>query len=102
MNNLTKLPLLISAAALLAFSQQTRQEITRPANPAEDGRPNSDNVPDAYAITSQFKRVVILRFKYDIDLLAGLQRMVREQKIKNGVILAGIGSVRRLPSSRGK
>src|SRR5262249_7112456 len=32
--------------------------------------------------------------KFDTDLLAGLERMVKEEKIRNAVILAGAGSVR--------
>ncbi len=36
----------------------------------------------------------MLRFKYDTDLLAGLEQMVKQQKIRNGVILNGFGSVR--------
>jgi predicted DNA-binding protein with PD1-like motif len=36
---------------------------------------------------------VVLRFKYQADLLAGIERLVKEQGIKNGVILAGAGSV---------
>jgi predicted DNA-binding protein with PD1-like motif len=38
--------------------------------------------------------VVVLRFKYQTDLLAGLEKMVKQQKIKNAVILSGVGSVR--------
>jgi predicted DNA-binding protein with PD1-like motif len=38
--------------------------------------------------------VVVLRFKYQADLLAGIEKMVKEQKIRNAVILAGAGSVR--------
>ncbi len=76
----------------LAAAQQTRREIVNPS--ATDAQPNSDKVPAALAISSQFQRVVILRFKYDTDLLAGLQEMVRQQKIQNGVILSAFGSVR--------
>jgi len=39
--------------------------------PAEDAKANSDKVPDAYAISGQFERVLVLRFKYQTDLLAG-------------------------------
>ena len=35
--------------------------------PAEDTRANSDAVPDVYAITGHFDRVVILRIKYNTD-----------------------------------
>ena len=38
--------------------------------------------------------MVVLRFKYQADLLAGIEKMVKEQKIRNAVILAGAGSVR--------
>lgn len=86
------------AAAFLvpgAFAQQTRFESGGASrNPAEDARPNSDKVPDAYAIPTQFQKVLILRFKYDTDLLAGIEKMVKENHIVNGVILAGAGSVR--------
>ena len=73
-------------------AQETRREITMPASP-RDPEPNSDKVPAAYAIPTQFERVVVLRFKYDTDLRAGLEQMVKAQKIQNGVILNGWGSV---------
>jgi|SRR5208283_3474923 len=89
--------LIVSAVAFLslAAAQETRREITNTApTPAEDARPNSAQVPDVYAISSQFQRVLIFRFKYQADLLAGLEQMVKENKIRNAVILAGAGSVR--------
>ena len=36
----------------------------------------------------------MLRFKNQTDLLAGLERMVKQHNIRNAVILAGAGSVR--------
>jgi len=78
----------------LAAAQETRREITNATTPAEDAKPNSDSVPDAYAVTSQFQRVLIFRFKYQADLLAGMEKMVKENKIRNAVILSGAGSVR--------
>jgi hypothetical protein len=85
--------LLLAASALLC--QETRREITNPSpNPADDAKPNSSKIPDVYAITGHFERIVILRFKYKADLLAGMQQMVKQQNIKNGVILSAIGSVR--------
>ena len=85
--------LLATAAALAA--PVTRTEATNSStNPADDFKPNSDKVPDVYAIEGKFDRVVVLRFKYNTDLLAGLENMVKQQKIRNAVILAGIGSVR--------
>jgi len=83
------------AFATLASAQQTRREQTNNSpNPADDTKANSDAVPDVYAISGQFDRIVTLRFKFGTDLLAGLEKMVAQQKIKNAVILAGAGSVR--------
>ncbi len=76
------------------MTEQTRTEVTRATTPEQDSKANSRDVPDVYAIPGQFERVVVLRFKYQADLLAGLERMVKEQKIRNGVILAAAGSVR--------
>ncbi|MGD0016045.1 MAG: PPC domain-containing DNA-binding protein [Verrucomicrobiia bacterium] len=82
------------AITSIAAAQSTRTEVTNAAKPAEDSKPNSDTVPEAYALSGQFDRVLVLRFKYQTDLLAGLERMVKEQHIRNAVILSGIGSVR--------
>jgi hypothetical protein len=86
------LALLMTAAVLPA--QQSRTELTKPTTPADDAKANSDKVPEVYAISGQFQRVLVLRFKYEADLLSGLERMVKEHKIRNAVILAGIGSLR--------
>ena len=89
----TGLILLLLAAAALA--QESRREIVNATpNPADDAKGLSDKVPDVYAISTEFARVLILRFKYDTDLLAGLEKMVKLEHIQNAVILAGAGSVR--------
>ncbi|MDQ2949036.1 MAG: DNA-binding protein [Acidobacteriota bacterium] len=76
-------------------AQETRREIVNAApTPAEDAKANSDNVPDVYAIKGQFERVLTLRFKFNSDLLAGMEKMVKREKIRNAVVLSGIGSVR--------
>lgn len=75
-------------------AQVTKTEIFKPATPKNDSKPNSPDVPEVYAISGDIKRVVMLRFKFGADLLAGLEKMVKEQKIKNVAILSGIGSVR--------
>lgn len=85
---------LCTATSLLLAQETRRTEINHSKNPADDTKPNSSAVPDVYAITGHFDRIVILRFKYKADLLAGLQRMVKQENIHNGVILAGVGSVR--------
>ena len=88
-----RLLLLVLLTASMTFAQETRRTSIIP-RPAEDSRANSDQVPDAYAITGHFDRIVVLRMKYKTDLLAGLQKMVKQEHIQNGVILSAIGSVR--------
>ncbi len=86
---------LLFALASALFAQETRREQTnRSPNPADDLKPNSDKIPEVYAIDGQFDRVITLRFKFGTDMLAGLEKMVAQQKIRNAVILAGAGSVR--------
>jgi predicted DNA-binding protein with PD1-like motif len=94
-----KLSLRIGILALMAssllFAQETRRTVVNPSpNPADDAKENSSEVPDVYAITGHFDRVVVLRFKYKTDLLAGMEKMVKQEHIQNGVILSGVGSVR--------
>jgi predicted DNA-binding protein with PD1-like motif len=84
---------LVCTIGSLAFAQQTRRETQAKPNPS-DTKPNSSAVPDAYAVTAHIQRIVIFRFKYDTDLLPSMEKIVREQKIKNAVILSAIGSVR--------
>ena len=90
---------LITIVVLLAISgiavaQQTRTEVTKATTPADDSKPNSDAVPEVYAIEGKFERILVLRFKFDTDLLAGLESMAKQHKIRNAVILSGIGAVR--------
>lgn len=87
--------ILIFAMAIVLCAQQTRREIVNAApTPAEDAKSNSDKVPDVYALSGRFDRVLILRFKFDADLLAGIEKMVKQEKIRNAVILSAAGSVR--------
>jgi predicted DNA-binding protein with PD1-like motif len=83
--------LLLTLAAMTMAGQQTRREITNPGT--RDAEPNSPKVPDVYAVPTQFERVLILRFKYNTDLLDGLQRMIKENHVQNAVILSAFGSV---------
>jgi hypothetical protein len=88
-----RLFVLLCALLPLAAAQETRHEVTNSGG-AADARENSDRVPDVYAVPTQFERVLIFRFKYQADLLAGLEQMVKQNKIKNAVILSAAGSVR--------
>ena len=75
-------------------AQETRHETVNPsANTADDAKPNSDAVPDVYSVPTDFERVITLRFKHKADLLAGLQKAVKQENIRNAVILSGLGSV---------
>ena len=94
MKPLATVLLLLAAASASVRAAETRTEVVRSTTPALDAKANSDAVPDVYAIEGKFERVVILRFKHQADLLAGMERMVKEQKIRNAVILSAIGSVR--------
>lgn len=80
--------------AATAAAQPVHTEVLRPTTPEQDARANSDKVPDVYAMSGKIERVVVLRFKHQTDLLAGIEKIIKEQKIKNGVILSGVGSLR--------
>lgn len=84
----------LGIAVSVACGQQTKKEVTKAVSAAEDSKQNSGDVPDVVALQGQFSRILVLRFKYDTDLLAGLEKKVKEEKIRNAVILAGVGSVR--------
>ncbi len=79
-------------AAVAATGQITQTEVAKPT--PSDSEPNSDAVPDGYAINTKFERIAILRFKYKADLLASMEKVIREEGIKNAVILSAMGSVR--------
>ena len=86
--------------ASLAFGgmlqgQETRRTTTVPSpNPADDAKANSPSVPDEYTANGHFDRVVVVRMKYKTNLLDGLKKAVADEHIQNGVILAGVGSLR--------
>jgi predicted DNA-binding protein with PD1-like motif len=80
--------------ASIINAQQTRVEIMKPATTFDDSKINNDSIPSGYAVEGQFELILVLRFKYQTDLLAGLDSIVQQYHIRNAVILAGIGSVR--------
>lgn len=85
----------VFAACLALPAQETRRvESHATGNPAVDSKPNSPDVPDVFAVSGHLERIVVLRFKFGADLLAGLQKMVAQEHIKNAVILSAFGSVR--------
>ncbi|HPC36383.1 MAG TPA: DNA-binding protein [Candidatus Marinimicrobia bacterium] len=52
-----------------------------------------EKTSDIQIFTSEFERIEIVRMRSGTDLLEGLNEAVNSRKIKNGVILAGIGAV---------
>ena len=52
-----------------------------------------EKIEDVHVVTSEFKRIEIIRMRTGTDLLSGLNEAVMKRNIKNAVILAGIGSV---------
>ncbi len=87
------IPAFLFLAAALA-AQPTHREVTNATTAEQDGKQNSDSVPEVYSIDSQFERITVLRFKYQSDLLEGIRKMVKQNKIHNAVILSAAGSLR--------
>lgn len=86
---------LLLGGCLALPAQETRWEVSHATgNPAVDSKPNSADVPDVFAVSGHLQRIVVLRFKFGADLLAGLQKTIAQEKIKNAVILGAVGSVR--------
>ena len=86
---------LLPALPVMLSAQVSRQDRANPAkNPADDAKANSSSVPDVYAVTGHFDRIVVMRFKFKANLLGGMEKMMKQEHIQNAVILAGIGSVR--------
>lgn len=97
MRNNIKMKMLAAMLAVAGVlrAQETRRTITNPSpNPADDSKPNSSAVPDAYALVGHFDRIVVIRLKNKANLLDGITKIVKEQHIQNGVILSAIGSLR--------
>jgi len=53
----------------------------------------NDKVPDFYNTDVTFERYFVTRLKHKKDILEGLNEIVEAEKIKNAVIITGIGSV---------
>lgn len=90
--NLKRLIALMLFTAAVAAGQITQTEVTKPT--PHDSEPNSDKIPDGYAINADFERIAILRFKHKADLLPTMEKVIQEEGIKNAVILSAAGSVR--------
>ena len=76
------------------IAQPVKTEVTKATTPFDDSKLNSDSIPNVIPVKGEFEQIIILRFKYNSDLLQGLEEMADEHGIRNGVILSGIGSMR--------
>ena len=85
--------LTFALTALAVWPQLKKTEVIKATTAADDAKGLSAAVPDAVSISAKFDRVVIVRFKHQADILAGLEQQVKAQKIRNAVILNGVGSV---------
>ena len=90
----SRIALSLTLSATIALAQRTQKEIVKATTPELDAKANSSEVPDVVAVSGKIDRVVVLRFKYMADLLVGIEKAVKDQKIQNAVILSGVGSVR--------
>ena len=62
--------------------------------PSVQNRPDSHaSAPAIHCVSSNFDRIVVVRLKHGTDLLDGLSKAVKEEGIKQAVILSGIGSL---------
>ena len=80
--------------SLLVLALPASAQVVRHPATKEDARPNDPKVPDSYVLSGRFDRVLVLRAKNKTDLLTEMEKQVKQQNIKNAVILSGIGSVR--------
>ena len=62
-------------------------------NPFAQSSGPTGPAPNVAVVSSAVERVVVVRLKNGVDLLAGLKEAVAREQIKNGVILSAFGSV---------
>ena len=82
----------VLATAGVLCAQETRKTVTNPSpNPKDDTKPNSNWVPDAYALTGHFDRIVVIRLKNKANLLGGSPRWCRSSIYKTACFFPGSG-----------
>ena len=52
-----------------------------------------EGAPQVRTLSSEFQQIELVRLRAGSDLLEGLKQAIEERRIRNGVILSGIGSV---------
>ena len=81
------------AALMILVFALTAQSRTAEPNKLTDKVEEGEPVPSPLTFSSKFERIVIVRMTYGTDMLAGLVKAVKQEEIKNAVILSGIGSL---------
>ena len=85
------LSLLIANYAFILAQTQLSEDIKGIIT--ESDQPNNDAVPGTIITSGDFERIIIIRLKHNTDVLTGLQEAVKQEQIKNVVIISGIGSL---------
>lgn len=83
----------ISTNLLCLHAQETKNVLPGGDIHAPNDVVGNEEVPDVYTFPTNFKETIIVRLKHGTDLLEGLKKATAQNKIKNAVILGGIGSV---------
>jgi hypothetical protein len=97
---MTRFCRLLGSRALLVAAIAGLLMVTLPAGADSERQrlvdrvPAGQPVPSPLAFTTGFERIVIVRLTYGSDVLEGLARAVREERIESAVILSGIGSLK--------
>jgi uncharacterized protein len=84
--------LMISVLGLAGLPTPSAAEAAQ-APPVEQTGQVGQAPPAVVTVGSDVKRVVLIRLKYNTDMLDGIEQAVKNEKIKNAVILSGVGSV---------
>lgn len=89
---MTKLLLTLLLLTTALTAQTTRREVIKATTPEQDAKSLDPAIPDSMAVTTQFERIIVIRCKNQADLLAEIEKQTQSLKIRNAVILSGIGS----------
>ena len=94
--------ILISLTLLILSSQGNRKKTIKQSaftgsNVSMDliSEMQKDTIPSCFTMSSDFKRIIVVRLKNGTDVLEGLKEAVEKEQITNGVIINGIGSLTR-------
>ena len=97
MKKIAYLPVLLILLAAGGCQQAQTDKPNHPpaSRPLSQGDNAGLSCPAVHTTTGDFTRVVIVRLKYGTDILEGLNDSIQKEKIKNAVILNGVGSLTR-------